>query len=56
VSAPLSRFHRKKKRTHYRRLTVRQSFDVENTLSEQDNIIDFPVAFRDLKRYDEVIP
>jgi hypothetical protein len=41
---------------HYRRLTVKQSFDVENTLLEQDNVIDFPVAFRDLKRYDEVIP
>lgn len=40
---------------HYRRLTVKQSFDVQNTLLEQDNVIDFPVALRDLKRYDEVI-
>jgi hypothetical protein len=27
---------------HYRRLTVKQSFDIENTLLDGDNVIDFP--------------
>jgi len=40
---------------HYRRLTVKQSFDIENTLLDGDNVIDFPVAPRDLSRYDEVL-
>jgi hypothetical protein len=38
---------------HYRRLTVKQSFDIENTLLDGDNIIDFPVKPHDLSRYDE---
>ncbi|MCD7948599.1 MAG: transposase [Oscillospiraceae bacterium] len=29
--------------SHYRRLTVKQSFDMENTLLDGDNIIDFPI-------------
>jgi hypothetical protein len=40
---------------HYRRLTVKQSFDIENTLLDGDNIIDFPVKPHDLNRYDEVL-
>jgi len=40
---------------HYRILTVKQSFDIENTLLEGDNIVDFPVNLRDLSRYDEAL-
>ena len=40
---------------HYQKLTMRQSFEIENTLLEQDNIIDFPLKAADLSRYDEVI-
>ena len=40
---------------HYRRLTLKQSMDVENPLLEQGNIIDFPLKSRDLSRYDEVL-
>ena len=40
---------------HYRRLPVKQSFDIENTLLDGDNVIDFPIAPRDLSRYDEVL-
>lgn len=40
---------------HYRRLTVKQSMDVETPLLEQDNIIDFPMKIRDLSQYDEVL-
>ena len=40
---------------HYRRLTVKQSFDIENTLLDGDNIIDFPVRPHDLSRYDEAV-
>jgi hypothetical protein len=40
---------------HYQRLTVKQSFDIENTLLEADNIVDFPINLRDLSRYDEVL-
>ena len=40
---------------HYRRLTLKQSMDVENPLLEQDNIIDFPLKSRDLSQYDEVL-
>jgi len=40
---------------HYRRLTVKQSFDIENTLLDGDNIIDFPVKPHDLSRYDEAL-
>jgi transposase len=39
---------------HYRRLTVKQSFDVENTLLDGDAVIDFPVRPHDLAKYDEV--
>ena len=41
---------------HYRRLTVKQSFDIENTLLEGDDVIDFSIILRDLSRYDEVLP
>ena len=40
---------------HYRKLTVKQSFDIENTLLDGSNIIDFPTSPRDLSRYDEVL-
>lgn len=40
---------------HYRRLTVKQSVDAENTLLDGDNIIDFPMKVRDLSQYDEVL-
>lgn len=40
---------------HYRRLTVKQTMDVENPLLEQDNVLDFPLNPRDLSRYDEVL-
>lgn len=40
---------------HYRRLTVKQSFDIENTLLDGDNITDFPIQSHDLSRYDEVL-
>ena len=40
---------------HYQRLTVKQSFDIENTLLRGDNVIDFPVTPRDLSRYDEAL-
>ena len=40
---------------HYRRLTMKQSFDIENTLLDGDNVIDFPISSRDLSQYDEVL-
>ena len=40
---------------HYRSLTAKQSFDIENTLLDSDNVIDFPIDLRDLSRYDEVL-
>lgn len=40
---------------HYQKLTIKQSFDIENTLLNQGNIIDFPMKAADLSRYDEVI-
>lgn len=38
---------------HYRRLTVKQSFDIENTLLDGGNVIDFPIKPHNLSRYDE---
>jgi hypothetical protein len=40
---------------HYRKLTVKQSFDIENTLLDGGKVIDFPVKPHNLSRYDEVI-
>ena len=40
---------------HYRKLTIKQSFDVENTIFDGENAIDDSVNTRDLSRYDEVI-
>lgn len=40
---------------HYRKLTVKQSFEVENTLFDGSNAIDDSVNRRDLSRYDEVV-
>ncbi len=40
---------------HYRKMTLKQSFDIQNALFEGDNIIDIPVLPRDLSRYDEVL-
>ena len=39
---------------HYRRLTIKQSFDIENTLLEGDNVIDFPIRPPSLNVYDDV--
>ena len=39
---------------HYRNLTVKQSFDVENTLLSGDDVFDRPVRVHDLSVYDEV--
>ncbi|MDR7869189.1 MAG: IS21 family transposase [Sporomusaceae bacterium] len=41
--------------SHYRRLTIRQTSDIENTLLEGGNVIDFPIKSPDLNTYDEVI-
>jgi len=38
---------------HYQRLTVKQSFDIENTLLTGDDVIDHQVATHDLSIYDE---
>ena len=38
---------------HYRRLTLKQSFEIENTLLEGDNVIDFPIRLPTLDIYDE---
>jgi len=40
---------------HYRKITVKQTFDTENTLFYEDNIIDFPLKNVDLRKYDEVM-
>ena len=40
---------------HYRRLTVKQSFDIENTLLDGDNVIDFPIKPPNLTAYDEAM-
>jgi len=40
---------------HYRRLTIKQSFEIENTLLDGDNIIDFPIRPPNLDAYDEVV-
>jgi len=41
--------------SHYRRLTVKQTFDTENALFEGDNIIDFPIHRVDLSAYEEAL-
>ena len=41
--------------SHYSRLSVKQSFDIENTLLDNGKVIDFPVKPHDLKHYDEVL-
>lgn len=38
---------------HYRRLTVKQRSDAENTLTDEGNVIGFPVKPHDLSRYGE---
>ena len=40
---------------HYRRMTLKQSFEIENTLLDGNNIIDFPIRPHDLSRYDEAV-
>jgi transposase len=40
---------------HYRKLTIKQSFEIENTLLDSDKTIDFPINSHDLSHYDEVI-
>ena len=38
---------------HYRRLTVKQSFNIENTLMDDNNVIDFPINPPNLDVYDD---
>ena len=38
---------------HYRRLTLKQTFETENTLLAGDNVIDFPIHQPNLTAYDE---
>lgn len=38
---------------HYRRLTVKQSFDTENTLFGGSHLLDYPIHFVDMSRYDD---
>ena len=40
---------------HYRRMTVKQSFDIENVLLDSGKIIDFPIKPHNLSCYDEVL-
>lgn len=40
---------------HYRRLTIKQSFDIENTLLDGDNVIDFPIKPPNLTAYDDTL-
>ena len=40
---------------HYRRLTMKQSFAIENTLLDGGRVIDFPIEIHDLSQYDEVL-
>lgn len=40
---------------HYQKLTVRQSFDTENTLLESANLIDFPIQIPNLHVYDDFL-
>jgi hypothetical protein len=39
---------------HYQRLSIKQSFDVENTLLIGDEVLDRPIIPHDLSVYDEV--
>jgi len=39
---------------HYRKLTIKQSFEIENTLLSDGNVIDFPIRMLDLNAYEEV--
>ena len=41
--------------SHYQRLTVRQTFAIENILLDGGKVIDFPIKSPDLNTYDEVI-
>ncbi len=41
--------------SHYRRLTVKQTFDTENSLFDEDNIIDFPIQKVNLSVYDALM-
>jgi hypothetical protein len=40
---------------HYGKMTVKQTFDIENTLLDGGNVIDFPIKPHDLSRYDEAL-
>ncbi len=40
---------------HYRKMTVKQSFDIENTLLDQTNLIDLPVQTPNLSAHDEIV-
>jgi hypothetical protein len=40
---------------HYSKLTIKQSFDIENTLLDTDNVVDFPIKPPSLRVYDEAV-
>jgi len=40
---------------HYKRMLIKQSFDIENTLLSNPALVDFPVKQHDLSIYDAVI-
>lgn len=40
---------------HYRKLTIKQSFDIENTLLESNSAVDFPIQPPNMKAYDETL-
>ncbi len=40
---------------HYQRLTLKETTNGENTLLEQEKVIDFPQKPTDLSKYDEVL-
>lgn len=40
---------------HYQKLTLRQSFDIQNTLLESENLIDFPIQVPNLHVYDDFL-
>jgi len=38
---------------HYMRLTIKQSFDIENTLLDSNNFFGFPICLPNLSVYDD---
>lgn len=40
---------------HYQKLTIKQTFDIENTLFSEDYGIDMPIQILNLHAYDELM-